>query len=171
MDKLIPRKYNNPVTIGLAVALVAAIGVAIYYYMKEPSPQKLVHPSHTTHTTQHVHPPKPEHVETKIDGNKPALVLVWAEWCGPSQHFKPIWDKIAAHLSKEGAIDAVEISDGKNKDEINKLHSKGVFKGFPSVLFYPEGYSADKKSVGYEGNRTEEGVLQFAYQAYQQAGL
>lgn len=164
MDKFIPRKYNNPVTIGLAVALVAAVGVAIYYYMKEPSPQKIQH--------QPIRPPpKPEHVETKIDGNNPALVLIWAEWCGPSQHFKPIWDKIAAHLSKEGAIDAIEISDGKNKDEITKLHSKGVFKGFPSVLFYPEGYSADKKSVSYEGNRTEEGVLQFAYQAYQQAGL
>jgi thiol-disulfide isomerase/thioredoxin len=167
MDNILPRKYNNKVVIGLGIALLAAVGVAVYYYMREPTTQK-----HTAHAHQHTHahPPnhqRPEQVETRIGDNKPALLLIWAGWCGYSTKMKPTWDKVVSILNKDGAIDVVELVDPDNKDEIAKARPNiPEFRGYPHIRFYPDGYAFNKKSVPYEGDMSEESILKFAYQSF-----
>jgi len=163
MDTILPRKYNNKVVIGLGIALLAAVGVAIYFYTREPTTQKVaVHTHHQSHGAQH-----PERIETRVGEGKPALVLIWAGWCGWSQKMKPTWDKVAGILSKDGAIDVVELSDENNKDEIAKARPNiPEFKGYPHIRFYPDGYAHNKKSVAYNDDMSEESILKFAYQAF-----
>jgi thiol-disulfide isomerase/thioredoxin len=165
MDNILPRKYNNKVVIGLGIALLAAVGVAVYFYMREPSMQKQV-----AHQHAHPHPPnpqRPEQVETRVGDSKPALLLIWAGWCGYSTKMKPTWDKVVSILNKDGAIDAVELVDPDNKDEIAKARpSIPEFGGYPHIRFYPDGYAFNKKSVPYEGNMSEESILKFAYQSF-----
>lgn len=163
MENILPRKYNNKVVIGLAIALVGAVAVAVYLYMREPPAPKAVH----AHQPPPPHQQKPEHVETRVGGDKPCLVLIWAGWCGWSQKMKPTWDKVASILSKDGAIDVLELSDENNKEEIAKARPNiPEFKGYPHIRFYPDGYAHNKQSVAYDGNPTEDGILKFAYQNF-----
>jgi thiol-disulfide isomerase/thioredoxin len=165
MDNILPRKYNNRVVIGLGVALVVAVGVAIYFYTRE-QPQK--QPQHAPLPKGAV-AQKPEHIETPLTDvtGKPALVLIWAKWCGWSQKFKPTWDKVADILRNDGAIEVGEIESGENKDEFTKATASiPNFPGFPHVRFYPEGYGHNKPSIPYDGDRTEESILKFAYQSF-----
>ena len=164
MDKILPRKYNNPVTIGLGIALIISIAVIIYYMYKEDS-----HPSAQSTTIQP--PPQPlvpHNIETKVVDvtNKPTLVLVYAEWCGHSTAFKGTWDKITSILSQDGTIESLALEDKQNAVEIENLKSAmPEFRGFPHVRFFPNGVGNDKKSEVYSGPRTEEEILKFAYKS------
>lgn len=163
MDTILPRKYNNPVVIGLAVSLVVAIGVAIYLYMREPVPVQ------QRQNVPHAHAPKPEHVETQVMDvtNKPALIMFWADWCGWSQKVKPTWDKVATILNNDGSIEAGAIESTKNAVEFEKAKASiPNFPGFPNIRFYPNGYGEGKPSIEYNGDRSEEDILKFAYQSY-----
>jgi len=167
MDKILPRKYNNPVVIGLFIGLVVAISVAIYYMYKEDS-----HPATQIGTgqlpashTQHV---VPHNIETKVVDvtNKPTLVLIWADWCGHSNAFLNTWGKIAAILGQDGTIEALALEDKQNAAEIENLKSAMPdFRGFPHVRFFPQGVGVDKPSTSYSGQRTEEEILKFAYKS------
>lgn len=160
MDKILPRKYNNPVTIGLAVALLVAVGIAIYYMTRGDSPTVQKQP------TQHAYPAQAEHFETKVSDvtNKPTLLLIWADWCGHSVNMKPTWDKVASILNQGGVIEAVDLESKANANDIDKLRpSIPDFQGFPHIRFYPDGYGVNSRSVSYKGARTEEDLLKFAY--------
>jgi len=160
MDKILPRKYNNPVTIGLAVALVVAIGVIIYYMTRE-DPKPTIQQYQPQQIAQ---PVKSEHVETKVFNNKPVLLLIWADWCGHSINMKPGWDKVASILNSEGTVEAVDFESKTNAAEIENIKpSIPEFRGFPHIRFYPDGLGPNNRSVVYSGPRTEEDLLKFAY--------
>lgn len=157
MDKILPRKYNNAVTIGLGIALVIAVGVIIYYMTRDDKPALPPQP------VQHA---RAEHFETKVSDitNKPTLLLIWANWCGHSINMKPAWDKVASILNQEGTIEAVALESKDDAAEIEKIRP-GIpdFQGFPHIRFYPDGYGTSNRSVSYKGPRTEEDLLKFAY--------
>ena len=161
MDKILPRKYNNPVTIGLAVALVVAVGVIIYYMTRE-DPKPSIQHYETQPTAQ---PVKSEQVETKVfNNNKPVLLLIWADWCGHSINMKPAWDKVASILNEEGAVEAVDFESKTNATDIEAIKpSIPDFRGFPHIRFYPDGFGPNNRSITYSGQRSEEDLLKFAY--------
>jgi len=162
MDKILPRKYNNPVTIGLIVALVVAAGVIIYYMTRGDSVPK-AEQFHQIQQREIAQPVKSEHVETKVF-NKPALLLIWADWCGHSVNMKPEWDKVASILNEGGVMEAIDFESKKNASDIENVKpSIPDFSGFPHIRFYPEGYGVNNRSVSYKGPRTEEDLLKFAY--------
>lgn len=163
MDSILPRKYNNKVVIGLGIALIAAVGVAVYLYMREPEKPKVPAP----HQPMPIQQKPPQNIETRVGDVKPTLLLIWARWCGWSQKAKPVWDKVATHLSKDGAIDTLDLSDENNQDEITKARpSIPEFKGYPHIRYYPFGYAADKQSIPYTGEMSEDGILKFTYQQF-----
>jgi thiol-disulfide isomerase/thioredoxin len=161
MDKILPRKYNNPVTIGLAVALVVAVGVIIYYMTRE-EPKPIIQQYQPQPAAQQV---KSEHVETKVfNNNKPVLLLIWADWCGHSMNMKPAWDKVASILNEGGVVEAVDFESKTNATDIETIKpSIPEFRGFPHIRFYPDGFGPNNRSIVYSGERTEEDLLKFAY--------
>ena len=160
MESILPKKYNNKVVIGLAVALAVAIGVAVYLYMNSGKSEGYHNDHHVPQQNQPINP-------TKIDSSqsgKPALVLLWAAWCGHSTAMKPTWDKIAHILKSEGAVDVYEFEADKDKNVITAAQAKiPDFGGFPDIRFFPQGFDLDKPSLKHQGHRSEEEILAFAY--------
>jgi thiol-disulfide isomerase/thioredoxin len=153
------RKLNNPMTIGIICLVVVAIAVIIYFaYFHKSKTENMKMPEHQAPPTQ------PQNVETRVEPDKPALVLFWASWCGHSQNMKPEWDKAAQILNSSGMIDAIDFEHKRDATEIAKFQAKYPdLKGFPDIRFFPHGYDPSKPCVRYEGNRTEEAFLKFAY--------
>jgi hypothetical protein len=91
----------------------------------------------------------------KPDEKQDEIVLYYAEWCGISRAFKPIWDdfKLAATKSNPDLKITEVRCEGDMQDYCNQ---KGV-EGYPTVYLY-------KKNGGellYEGNRTKSALLTF----------
>lgn len=170
LENILPRKYNNSVTIGLACLLAISVAVIIYWYMKSetsthPSPSQQPPPPSQTPQHQHTHEQHPGNLsKTRVGGGKPALVLIWASWCGHSTNMKPAWDKVAAILNDGGAIEAVDYED-KRDPSVIELATKKLpnFGGFPDIRFFPDGFDLDTNSIKFNAPRTEEEILKFAY--------
>ena len=156
MESILPKKYNNKIVIGLAVALVVAVGVAIYYYMNSGNKEPFKNDHHQS-SEGSIKP-------TKLDVQNPALVLFWAGWCGHSTAMKPAWDKIAQILANDGTVDVYEFEAEKDKNLITAAQSKlRNFEGFPDIRFFPQGFDLDKPCIKHRGQRSEEEILAFAY--------
>lgn len=162
LENIIPRKYNNPVTIGLICIVVVAISIIVYMYMKSdvPTPPPQPPPQHQ----QPMQQSPGALTETFVNTGKPALVLFWGDWCGHSVNMKPAWDKVASILNEGGAIEAIDFESKKNADVVDIAMKKlPEFGGFPDIRFFPNGFDLNAKSIKFNDNRTEEAMLKFAY--------
>jgi thiol-disulfide isomerase/thioredoxin len=98
---------------------------------------------------------KPE----KLDNTKGIMYNFYADWCGYSTEFTPIWNKFAEAAEDVQCIDVNCNEDVKTKDpNINLCTTyKNKIPGFPSVLYVKPKHSP----ISYEGPRTVEGLLDF----------
>jgi thiol-disulfide isomerase/thioredoxin len=84
---------------------------------------------------------------------KPGMLLIWAEWCGHCQRFKPAFNDIAQSIGH--SFPAVSIEDtqiGKNM----KLGKALNFKGYPTIKFFDQ-YG---RIIGdYNGDRSKSAML------------
>lgn len=162
LENIIPRKYNNPVTIGLICLVAVSVAIIIYMYMKSdvptPPPQPQPSPQHPSPTQA------PPLTETFVNTGKPALVLFWGDWCGHSVNMKPAWDKVASILNENGAIEALDFETKRNADVVDIAMKKlPNFEGFPDIRFFPGGFDLNAQSIKFTDNRTEDAMLKFAY--------
>ena len=105
---------------------------------------------------------KIQNVETKIPTPSPQkdshkeLILFYADWCGYSKQFYPIWEKIKNKPSnKKYNFREVE---SKNRD-IKKYN----INAFPTILFVDHNIDFE---LLYNGNRTEEDIEAFLYNVF-----
>ena len=164
MSGLLPRKYNNPVTIGLGVVLIVAVIVIFLLMTKSSSTPDSSHQESQHQPETDDSPPK----ETYIPSGKPAVVLFYGDWCGWSKKILPAWEKVKQALDATGQIEALDFEDNRDKAEIIKAAELPGFRGFPDIRFYPQGYPNGEPIV-YSGDRSEESILKFAYTGGQQA--
>ncbi len=163
MNKLLKSKE---VTIGLAVALFAAIGVIVYltwfkedYKPIQPNPQPgpppmIAHPQPRPQPAMK----NPSEIESVIGTGKPALVFFYADWCPHCKNAMPEWLKAADNLTQSGQFEAIPLKQETHGEEIAK---HGV-KAFPHYRLYPAGFpSADY--VDYKGNRSATSLLKFVH--------
>ena len=79
----------------------------------------------------------------------PALIMVYAEWCGFCQEFKPVLKQMEPNLVGVRVYTV-------NGDDDPRAQEWGV-DGYPSLF-----YRARKGGMyKYEGNRTLQGVIRF----------
>jgi len=73
-----------------------------------------------------------KNTEWKFNGNKPAIIDFYADWCGPCKMVAPILEE----LSKEydGKIDIYKI-DTESEQELASVFG---IKSIPSLLFIPK---------------------------------
>tara|TARA_Y100000356_G_C11093638_1_gene200596 strand:- start:76 stop:444 length:369 start_codon:yes stop_codon:yes gene_type:complete len=77
----------------------------------------------------------------KIYGKDNIIILVYAEWCGACQRFKPTWDKFTNNFHKDKnskevkvlQIEDSQISSTKRNKVIKELISK--FQGYPTIFY------------------------------------
>ena len=74
-----------------------------------------------------------ENKEWKFEGDKPALIDFYADWCGPCKMVSPILEELATEYS--GKMDFYKI----DTEDQNELASIFGIQSIPSLLFIPLG--------------------------------
>lgn len=84
-------------------------------------------------------------------GTKPAVVDVYAPWCGPCKRLSPIMDRLAKRYS--GKVNFYRI-DGDKYKEIMRAYG---FKSFPTIMFWDEdGFLSTHKGLTNESYYIEQ---------------
>lgn len=153
MSSIVPRKYNNLVIIGLGLTALVAIGIVIWMWNKSEESEKEV-----LVKSKGVVDNRP--TDTYLGSNKPSLVLFHSHTCGHCIHMKPAWDAVAQTLKATDQIEALAFEIKENPTEISMVKD---IKGFPDIRFYKQGFPNGQYS-SYNGDRSEEDLLRFAYE-------
>lgn len=69
--------------------------------------------------------------EWKFEGEKPAIIDFYADWCGPCKIVAPILEELATDF--DGKIDIYKV----NTEEEQELASVFGIRSIPSILFIP----------------------------------
>jgi thioredoxin 1 len=72
-----------------------------------------------------------ENEDWKFEGDKPAVIDFYADWCGPCKMVAPILDELATEY--EGKIDIYKVN---TEDEFELAGMFGI-QSIPSILFIP----------------------------------
>lgn len=91
-----------------------------------------------------------------VKANEPFIIEFYAEWCGHCKAFTSDYAKAAAAL--HGIVKVVAIDADQNRGSASQY---GI-QGFPTVKFFDT-----KKMIDYQGQRTAQGVVDFAFQQVQ----
>jgi len=164
MSSFLPRKYNNPVVIGLALCVVLALIVIVVITMRQRNTKQsdltkenVKHENSNANRIQ-----ENSSNETYVPTGKPALVLYYGDWCGHSRAMLPTWEKVKKDLENTGVIEVISFDDKNDKEEVERGSKLPEFRGFPDIRFFPNGYP-NGESIPYKGDRSEESLLKFAY--------
>ena len=78
----------------------------------------------------------------KFNGRRPAVVDIYAPWCGPCKRLAPILERLAKRY--HGQVDFYRI-DGDNYREFSKVY---LMRGYPTVLVWAPRKGIVNKSDG-----------------------
>ena len=95
-----------------------------------------------------------EQIKFSSPNNKNKLILYYADWCGYSKQFKPIWDQFTKNTKLD--INTEIVNCDTNKDLCETVN----IRGFPTIILHKK----DGKKIEYSGNRTIEDLEKFVGQ-------
>lgn len=117
-------------------------------------------------------PPSANAVVELTDTNFNALVMdspdLWlveffAPWCGHCKNLAPEWENAAKQLKGSVQLGAVDATEHQS------LASKYGVKGYPTIKMFPAGKK--KKAKDYQGPREAAGIVSYALQELDAAGV
>ena len=73
-----------------------------------------------------------QHEEWKFEGDKPAIIDFYADWCGPCKMIAPILEQISEEY--EGKVDVYKIDTEAEQE----LAAAFGIRSIPSLLFVPK---------------------------------
>lgn len=104
--------------------------------------------------------------ESMAASDKPAIILIHADWCGHCQRLMPAWDQMNAEIAKDAALankivfHKIESNELPVKlDDINALlpeDGKVVVQGYPTM-----GDVRNKRFTMYAGERDPESLMRW----------
>lgn len=71
--------------------------------------------------------------EWKFEGDKPAIIDFYADWCGPCKALAPILDELGEEYA--GKVDIYKVDTEAERE----LAQAFGIRSIPSILFIPEG--------------------------------
>ncbi len=77
--------------------------------------------------------------EIVLKSDKPVLVDLWAEWCGPCKLIHPIMEEMATEFDGKAIIASVDVEANP------KITTKFRIRNIPTVLFFKNGKIVDKQ--------------------------
>ena len=93
------------------------------------------------------------YIKKTITQNNPGMLLIYADWCGHCQRFKPIFNEIHSKIGKSFScvsINDVELERGP------ELAKALAFRGFPTIKFFDQN---GKITQDYTGDRQSSEIL------------
>ncbi|MDP4289573.1 MAG: thioredoxin [Bacteroidota bacterium] len=91
--------------------------------------------------------------ELVIKSEKPVVVDLWAEWCGPCRMLTPIVEEMAKEYEPRAVIGKLNVDDNP------AITAKYSVRNIPTLLFFKGGELADKQ-VGAVPKSTLVGKLE-----------
>jgi thiol-disulfide isomerase/thioredoxin len=99
------------------------------------------------------------YINKNITKGNPGLLLIYADWCGHCQRFKPVFDDLCSILGDDFPCTAIEDTDLSNEKLRNGLN----FKGYPTIKFFDQ----SGKIIGdYKGDRSKNDLLKKICELY-----
>jgi thioredoxin 1 len=77
--------------------------------------------------------------EVVIKADKPVIVDLWAEWCGPCRMVGPIIEELAKEYEGKAVIGKLDV------DSNPAVTSKFGIRNIPTILFFKGGEIVDKQ--------------------------
>ena len=77
--------------------------------------------------------------EKVLNSDKPVIVDLWAEWCGPCKMIGPIIDEIAKEYEGKVVCAKVDVDDNP------EVPTKYKVRNIPTILFFKDGELKDKQ--------------------------
>jgi thioredoxin 1 len=77
--------------------------------------------------------------EVVIKADKPVIVDLWAEWCGPCRMVGPIIEELAKEYEGKAVIGKLDV------DSNPSVTSKFGIRNIPTILFFKGGEIVDKQ--------------------------
>jgi thioredoxin 1 len=77
--------------------------------------------------------------ELVVKSDKPVIVDLWAEWCGPCRMLTPIIEDMAKEYEGRAVVGKVNVDDNP------EITAKFGVRNIPTILFFKGGEVADKQ--------------------------
>jgi len=90
--------------------------------------------------------------EVVLKSDKPVLVDLWAEWCGPCRMVGPIVEELAKEYEGKAVIGKLNVDNNPN------ISVKYGIRSIPTLLFFKGGQMVDRQ-VGLVPKSVLEGKL------------
>ncbi|MBI4930812.1 MAG: thioredoxin [Bacteroidetes bacterium] len=90
--------------------------------------------------------------EVVLKSDKPVLVDLWAEWCGPCRMVGPIVEELAKEYEGKAVIGKLNVDNNPN------ISVKYGIRSIPTLLFFKGGQMVDRQ-VGAVPKSVLEGKL------------
>jgi thiol-disulfide isomerase/thioredoxin len=100
------------------------------------------------------------YINTSKTNGQPGMLLIWAEWCGHCQNFKPVYERINRRIGRDFSMLGIE-HDQLQKN--TKLQSSLNYRGYPTIQFFDR---TGKLTKQYVGGRSERELLKHICEFY-----
>ena len=77
--------------------------------------------------------------ELVIKSDKPAIVDLWAEWCGPCRMVGPLVEEMSHEYEGRAVIGKIDVDSNPG------ISAKYGIRNIPTILFFKNGEIADKQ--------------------------
>ncbi|MBL7904511.1 MAG: thioredoxin [Bacteroidales bacterium] len=77
--------------------------------------------------------------ELVLKTDKPAIVDLWAEWCGPCRMVGPLVEEIAREYEGRAVVGKLDVDSNPG------ISTKYGIRNIPTILFFKNGEIADKQ--------------------------
>ena len=77
--------------------------------------------------------------EVVLKSDKPVLVDLWAEWCGPCKMVHPIMDEMSEEYEGKAVFTSLDV------EESPTIAAKYRVRNIPTVLYFKNGEVVDKQ--------------------------
>jgi len=77
--------------------------------------------------------------EVVLKSDKPAIVDLWAEWCGPCRMVGPLVEEMSREFEGRAVIGKLDVDSNPG------ITAKYGIRNIPTILFFKNGEIADKQ--------------------------
>lgn len=77
--------------------------------------------------------------EVVLKSDKPAIVDLWAEWCGPCRMVGPLVEEIGQEFEGRAVVGKLDVDNNPG------IAAKYGIRNIPTILFFKNGEIADKQ--------------------------